>query len=63
MRNDGKASVLPGRYRGLGGQAAHPGIGTLQEMQKAWKDCNAETTIGGFHAWVYVYSEEELENV
>lgn len=36
--------------------------GTLQEMQKAWKDCNGETTIGGFHAWVYVYSEEELEN-
>lgn len=35
--------------------------GTLQEMQKAWKDCNAETTIGGFHAWCYVYSEE-LEN-
>lgn len=36
--------------------------GTLQEMQQAWKDSNAETTIDGFHAWLYVYSEEELEN-
>ena len=33
--------------------------GTLQEMQKAWKECSAETTIGGFHAWVYVMSEED----